>query len=375
MKTQTIKPAKCVRRLKPYNVTSHKVWGHSVEPKLNSDTILKLDWNETTNVPNFIFEKIVHEIANKKIRLNWYPNVHNSMLLRKLSEYVQLPQKNIQYFNGSDGALEYIPRVYIEPGQKVVLLSPTYDNFRVYAESCSAKVVHYFNNSAFEKNINKLISFLNYTKPKLVYIANPNNPTGLLYQKEEVRDLLEKFPNTLFILDEAYYEFCQTTCSKLVKEFSNIIITRTFTKSFGLGAFRLGYVLACESIIENLNKIRVGKNINSFAQIAGIISLENKQYMEQYVEQVNQSKIILIDQLTSLGLEAKNTPLNFILVKCKKPACVVKLLEKSYIFVRNRSNLPQLEGYIRITVGDTVTMGKFFDRFKTIFENNKSCFF
>jgi histidinol-phosphate/aromatic aminotransferase/cobyric acid decarboxylase-like protein len=97
--------------------------------------------------------------------------------------------------------------------------------------------------------------------------------------------------------------------------------------------------------------------------------------MEQYVRQVTESKSFLVDQLTQLGLEARNTPLNFILINCRRPGCVVKLLEKEYVFVRDRSYLPQCKGYIRVTVGDSETMRKFLDRFTSLLRKNESCFF
>jgi len=375
MKNAVIKPSSFVDKLEPYKQSSHKVWEQIVNKNNNSNSILKLDWNEATDVPSFIFEKVIKNISDHKIRLNWYPDVQNRMLLRKLSKYVKLPIKNIQYFNGSDGALEYIGRAYIEPGDRIIVISPTYDNFRVYVESCGGEVLDYYNNSAFEKNIDKLIDFLNSTMPRMVYLVNPNNPTGLLYSPDEIESLVSRFKKLLFIIDEAYCEFCNVSSVKLIRKYGNLIVTRTFTKAFGLGSFRLGYVVAPEDIIANLNKIRVGKNVNSFAQIAGIVALDNSQYMKNYVQQVTKSKKFLVSKLKKLGLEVKNTPANFILLKCKKPVSAIKALERKNIFVRNRSDQPQLQNYIRITVGNIKTTSEFIKRFQKILDKNGNCFF
>ena len=287
-------------------------------------------------------------------------------MIKKIAEYVGCEKENIQYFGGSDAALEYIARTFISPGDLVGIVSPTYDNFRVYAESCGGRIFFIYNKNPFEKDINRLYSQINKNKFRLIYLVNPNNPTGVLYFSEEIEILLKKFPQTLFVIDEAYYEFCGISCSNLIKNYGNIIITRSFTKAFGLGSFRLGYVIAPKYIIEYLNKIRVGKNINMFAQIAGIVALDNKQYMEKYVEEVKKAKELTVTEMERLGFEVVSTPANFILIKVDSPSEFIKKLEDNNIFVRDRSSEPQLEGYVRITIGDMKTMEKFLEKIKKI---------
>lgn len=366
-----IPPTKFVENLKPYHGVSHKVWEYSYNKDIDVlDDVLKLDWNEATRFEGFIVKKILKYFLSHKIRLNWYPDVNNKILLKKISEYVKVPEENIQYFSGSDAALEYIARVFISEGDKVVMLSPTYDNFRVYVESCGAFVEYIFNKSPFDKDIANLICGIEKVKPKMVYIVNPNNPTGVLYSPEEIEILLKKFEKALFIIDEAYYEFCGVSCVSLVKEYENIVITRSFTKAFGLGAFRLGYIVAPKYIISLINKIRVGKNVNTFAQVAGIIALEHIEYMKKYVEEVTKSKELLVKELKKLKIEVVSTPANFILVKVSNPKRFVKLLEKNNIFVRDRSSYPQLDGYVRITVGDLETTKKFLEKIKKIYNES-----
>jgi histidinol-phosphate aminotransferase len=371
-----IDSARYIEELKPYKSTSHKVWGYVYDKHHKYlDNVLKLDWNESTDIPKFVLGNILKYISKNKLRLNWYPDVNNSLLLKKLSRYTGMPEKNIQYFNGSDSALEYITRAYLEPKSRVVIVSPTYDNFRVYVQSCGATPFFYLNTSPFEKDIKGLSRFLAKKKPRLVYLVNPNNPTGLLYSPAEIEMILKKFPSTLFLIDEAYSEFCNVTCKKLIRKYLNLVITRTFTKAFGLGSFRLGYVIADESIISTLNKIRVGKGISTFAQIAGLVALDNIGYMEKYVKEVNEAKMFLVKELTKLNIDAKKTFANFILFKCKNPPMVAKLLENEFVFVRDMSNLPQLKHYIRVTVGDKKTTHKFLKRFKTLLKNHGNCFF
>ena len=372
-----IKPTKCIQKLVPYRTASHKVWEYTYGKKTDIiNSILKLDWNEATKIDKDLLKDILRFIVTHNIQLNWYPDTDNSLLLNEISKYVGLPIENIQYFGGSDSALEYICRTFISPRDKILIVGPTYDNFRVYAQSCGGKIILYLNNSPFEKNLKRLDGFIKKQKPKMVYIVNPNNPTGVMYTTDEIRLLLINNPRTLFIIDEAYYEFCKVTCASLVLEYQNIVITRSFTKAFALGAFRLGYILGPTYIINYINKIRVGKNINVFAQIAGIIALKNREkYMEAYVEEVNKSKNLILTELTSLGLKVYNTPANFILVKVKDGQKFVKLLEKELVFVRDRSSDAQLKGFVRITVGDLKTTEEFLKRIKKIIKENESSIF
>ncbi len=371
-----IKPTLFIQKLKPYKTVSHKVWEYTYGKKTDIvESILKLDWNEASKIENELLKDLLKFFVHHNIKLNWYPDTDNAILIKEIANYVDLPVENIQYFGGSDAALEYICRTFVTTKDRVVVLGPTYDNFRVYAESCGGKIIIYLNKDPFTKDINRLNKFINLKNPKVVYIVNPNNPTGIIYEVDEIEFMLKKFSKTLFIIDEAYYEFCGITCSKLVKKYDNIIITRSFTKAFALGGFRLGYILAPSYIIEAINKIRVGKNINIFAQVAGILALRNKKYMEEYVEEVKKSKEILTAELKNIGFNVVNTYANFILIKVKDPQQFTKLLEKNLIFVRDRSSDPQLNGYVRITVGDLETTREFLRRFKKIIKDHENSIF
>lgn len=362
-----IKPTKFIEQLKPYKSVSHKVWEHTYNKNTDLlDEVIKLDWNEATKFDDFIIKEILRYFIEHKIRLNWYPDTNNRVLIKKISEYVKIDEENIQYFGGSDAALEYIARVFVSQDDIIGIVSPTYDNFRVYVESCGGKVVNLMNKNPFEKDVENINLQLNKKKFRMVYLVNPNNPTGVLYDVKEIEYLVKNHINTLFIIDEAYYEFCGVTCVNLIKKYDNIVITRSFTKAFGLGGFRLGYVVAPKYIIDYINKIRVGKNINTFAQVAGIIVLSNKNFMVKYVEEVKIAKNMAISELKNLGFEVIPTPANFILIKVKNSSALIKKLETNNIFLRDRSSDPQLKNYIRITIGDIDTTKKFLIKFKSL---------
>lgn len=330
--------------LEPYKVSNQKPLFMD-----RSSNPLKLDWNESTIGPSPKVIAKVTEFLNSA-NLNWYPDVEATQLREKLAEYTDLPVEYISCFGGSDMALEYIARTYLEPNTAVLLSAPTYDNFRVYAQSSGATIVKATYSNPFHPNVKKLLESIS-SRTRLVYICNPNNPTGAMFSEKEIVRLLERAPQQMFVIDEAYYEFCGMTVAHLVKNYSNIMVIRSFSKAFGLAAMRIGYLISDPDNLEYIHRIKVGKNVNAIAQIAAISALDNLSYTENYINQIGQSKQVLSVQLRELGFEFHITPANFFLVRMNNPAEAIKFLERHFIFVRDRSTVPQLEGLVRITIG------------------------
>lgn len=347
-----------ILRLHPYQNGSH-----SEELILNHKKVLKLDSNEATNQPSpSVTAALLQYIQNGPI--NWYPDVESKSLCRALSAYVDLPADHILSFNGSDHALETIARTFINPGDEVILFTPTYDHFRVYVESCDGRIVNVPEDS--DQTLAQKIAGHANPRTKIIYIVNPNNPTGRLLSKKEIADAVALFPQILFIVDEAYYEFCELTARDLIPTHGNLVVTRSFSKAFGLAGLRCGYMLAQPQICEHVAKIRVGKNINALAQVAATAALEDLDHMKRYVEEVQLTKEWLISHLHDKGLTVKNTPLNFILLKTARPQKVAEYLKEHNIYVRDRSNLPGLEGCLRVTIGDQFLMKRFWRVFSEI---------
>ena len=339
-----VRIARAVMDMAPYKVSNQKPLFMK-----QSENPLKLDWNESTISPSpKVAEAIVE--ATTSYDLNWYPDVEARELRQKLSDYTGLETEYISCFGGSDMALEYIVRTYLESGTTVLMSAPTYDNFRVYAQSTGATVIQVTYDNPFEPDVSRLLNSIS-ARTRLVYICNPNNPTGAMFSEKEIRTLLEKALECMFVIDEAYFEFCGETAANLVKSFNNIIVARSFSKAFGLAALRIGYVLSDPENLEYIHRIKVGKNVNLLGQIAAIAALEDEQYTLDYVSEINESKEILNEEMEKLGFEFVITPANFMLVKFSNPAKGIEQLENVGIFIRDRSTVPQLEGFVRISIG------------------------
>jgi len=356
---------KYLRNFKPYKVASHKIWRVSEEEKKN---ILKLDWNESTIQPS---PKVIERLQAllKTDFINYYPETYNERLYELLSKYTGLPKSNIQYFASSDSLHEYISKMYISVGDPVLIVWPSYDNFRLTAQVAGA-YLHFFElNSDFTLNSEAFENAIVRKNPSLVYICNPNNPTGLLISREYIESLLIKFPNTVFLIDEAYIEFCaHETTSPLVTKYNNLLVSRTMSKAFGLANVRFGYLMASKENIDYISSIRNPKNITTFAQEAVVGALEDVKYMEEYVNQVNLAKeyfVAMINSNLSDYLKAYDSSANFVLIDCKNIENKTKLvsyLEEHNIFVRNVNQSDSVRNCIRITIGTKEQMDTVYRR-------------
>ncbi len=363
---------KYLRNFKPYKLASHKIWNIKTSERKN---ILKLDWNEATIPPSpKVIERIINLISDEPF-FNLYPSTCNDELLTLLASYLNLPKENIQYFASSDSLHEYISKLYISVGDPILILGPTYDNFRLTAEVCGADLNYYCIGNELNFNSDKFVEEIKRIDPSLVYICNPNNPTGNLHSTEFIEVLLKKFNQTLFLVDEAYAEFSGKSAKELVLKYENLLISRTMSKAFALANFRFGYLIASKRNIEYISKIRNPKNITTFAQEAAIGALSDLDYMQNYVSEVNQAKVWFVDKMKSLSTKIKcfNGYGNFVLIVCENSVIKLNLinyLEKNDIFVRNVSQTEFLEKYcLRITIGTKNQMKRVFETIESYLKN------
>jgi histidinol-phosphate aminotransferase len=344
---------KYLRNLAPYKVASHKVWEVS-DAKRKS--ILKLDWNEATIPPTpKVKERLSKLVENEDVYF-LYPSTNNNEILQRLSIYTKLPIDNVQYFASSDSLHEYLVRMYITVGDPILILGPTYDNFRLTSQAQGA-VVHYFNyNDDFTLDEKELVNSIKSISPSLVYLCNPNNPSGNLISKHFLKKIINQFPEIIFLLDEAYYEFSGETIADEVIIFPNLFVSRTFSKAFALANFRAGYLISDVNNIQQISKIRNPKNFTTFAQEAVIGVLSDVDYMHDYVSEVLASKAWFEEELKHIGSIKRifNSHANFLLVEFHDfdaKLNVFNHLNNNDIFVRNLVHSDMLINTLRITIG------------------------
>ena len=329
----------------------------------NSNT-KKLDWNEC-NLPfneDYLL-KLRKSVFN--VNLSEYPNISNNELLIRLESYCEINKNNIQIFNGSDSALHYIFATFLNTETKVLMYYPNYNQVESYIQLYSNNLNYSYINNPFDDHT---YNFEDINDNDVIYITNPNNPTGKIIEPDIIKKLLQQHPNKLFIIDEAYYEFSNKTCVNLVNEFNNIIVTRTFSKAFSLASIRLGYICTSELNINEINKIRNTKEVNSFAQTLGVTSLDNINHVKDRINIINKNKELFINELKKLNIEFIESMSNFVLIRVKDSSLLIDELTKKNILVRDRSSFKGLENCVRITIGEINDMMTIINTIKNMYE-------
>jgi len=347
---------------KKYDPTTSLDLIDSKEKSKPISEVLKYDWNEGVIPPPASVVQALQKFISTVDRLKWYPHLSGGHFLKKkLIEYASRvteeppTEKNLIITNGSDDALILICHKYLNSNKKALIPLPTYEHFVLNAEATGGKVTKYFQKNIFENNMTEIISQLDYNTPDLVYLVSPNNPSGTVWQPKEIESLLKSYPNVVFILDEAYFEFGDgSSCLSLILKYQNIIVTRTASKAFCLASIRCGYLFAHEKIIEGLLVIYNPKSVNEFAQIAFSEALDSfESYYKPYIQAINESRGKFIKDLRDGGIEVYTGGYgNFVCVKIPKnvnPSEVCEKLKEKSIYVRDIS--ARLPEFIRITIG------------------------
>lgn len=341
--------------VRPYKATSQEIW---TMPPSEWGKALKLDWNEATIEPPPSVRQAVLNFVDSADFFHLYPATLNGELLGLLSLYAEVPKENIQYFPSSDSLHEYIARLYIGVGDKVLLLWPSYDNFRSTAESCGANIVYFEVGKDFAFDLDALQDAISRETPKIVYISNPNNPVGYSIPTDQVQKLLKDNPNTIFILDEAYAEFSHQTCNKLALSYDNILITHTLSKAFALANVRFGYLVSSVDHIDAINRIRNAKNVPTLTQVAAIAALKVPQYMWDYVQEVDLAKRWFMDKLQCpemrKWIKVYPSSSNFVMVQCKDIETKSRIfygLRDRKIYIRQLNQSARLLNCVRVTIG------------------------
>ena len=321
----------------------------TIAERATTEKVYKLDWNESTIPPSPSVLNALDDFL-KNQPLNWYPDLEARALRTKLSDYVGVPDNHILVTNGSDDALDLVCRTYLNSRDEVVVPMPTYTHFLVFAGARGAQVSHVYGDTPFDRNTAGVLSTIGY-QTKLIYLVSPNNPTGVVYPQNEIEAILQAAPNAIVIVDEAYYEFSGKSAVPLIAKYPNLVVTRTFSKSFGIAGLRIGYVVAHPEVISSLKRLHNPKSVNMHGQVAAAAALDDLDYLRTYVRQVTESKKIWVDYFGEKGIRCYSGDANFVLLEVEDPNRFCELLADHGVYIRDRSSIPQLRHFVRMSVG------------------------
>lgn len=322
-----------------------------VKREMGLRKVYKLASNENPFGPS---GKVISAIKKEISNINRYPDANCYYLRKKLAQKLQVKEQNLIFGNGSDEIIVLALRAFVEPGVDEVIVSyPTFLIYEIQAKAQGVKTVNVSSrNLRYDLDaIRKKVT----GKTKIIFIANPDNPTGTYINSDQMKNFFKKIPrNIIIFLDEAYSEFAPRNYPKSIDFFKagcNIIFTRTFSKAYGLAGLRIGYGVAKKELIEAMDKVREPFNVNCLAQSAALAALKETSYTKKVVACIKQEKRFLYNNLDKLGIPYVKSATNFILIKIGKSSSAFQnyLLRKG-IIVRDMSAW-KLRNYIRVTIG------------------------
>jgi len=322
-----------------------------VKKELGLESVIKLASNEN---PFGCSPKIWERLAEEKDQFHLYPDGNMVEIREALAEHLEVDPRRLIFGNGSDEIVQIICRAYLEPGTESVLADPTFPRYEtgIAIEGATAVKV------PLKDGVHDLDGMLDKIneKTRIVWICNPNNPTGTIVGKEALERFLEQVPeHVLVVLDEAYYEYVvdpsYPDSMSLLDYNPQIIILRTFSKIYGLAAFRIGYGIAHPDVIQELNRARDPFNVNRLAQKAALAALEDQSYIFYCRSQNRIGMKQIEEKLEEWGLSYFPSQGNFILLDTGRSGRdAFEYLLKKGIIVRNGEAI----GYpthIRVTIG------------------------
>ncbi len=339
------KPRPAVIKMAPYS-----------PPSSGREGKLRLDFNENTvgcspRVLQFLRQKLSEE------QLTIYPEYEKTR--EALSLYFQIPENQFLITNGTDEAIQVLINTYADNNDDVIILRPSYAMYKFYAEVAGAKVREIsYRKSDLAFPVKSLIAKIRPTT-KAVLISNPNNPTGTAIGIGDIIRILEAAPNSAVLIDEAYYEFYGVTALRLIDQYPNLFVSRTFSKAFGMAAMRIGVLFSQAGNVKFMHKAQSPYSVNTLAALAVRAAVEDKTYVENYALNAVEARDRLYEGFTKRGIKYYPSQANFVLFEAGQNAVAIRdALRSKGVLVRDRSY--ELPGTVRVTAGTAAQVARFF---------------
>jgi histidinol-phosphate aminotransferase len=334
-----------------------KMRAYTPGEQMNGPQIVKLNTNENPYPPA---PAVMAEIQAALGRLRLYPNPTSEPLRRALAAYHGLEPEQVLVGNGSDEILRLLVHATIGPGGCVGMVDPTYSLFPVLSASFEGTVRVY---PLVDRE--KLPDDVFNGPEPLFILPNPNPPIGTLYTRAEIAALCQGREGRLVAIDEAYVDFAPRDVVPLLAEFTNLVVTRTFSKSFSLAGVRVGYMLSCASLIEQFGKLKDSYNVNRLSQAAASAAIGASACMEENARRIVQTREETASALRALEYRVPESHGNFLFAIHPQAASHARQLRERGILVRYLDQPPLRDG-MRISIGTPEQMARLFEALKEI---------
>lgn len=325
---------------------------------------VRLDFNENTEGCSPVVTRALAKLSPKFIAM--YPEYDVS--IQDFARYFGVRADELVIANGADDAIRAFFDVFVEHGSSVLLCEPAFPMYRYYAEIFGARI----NVCRYDARMNLLLPPVIAAlkkRPRLFFLANPNNPTGTLLSRSEIERLLKAATHTAVVIDEAYMEFSDVTVLPLVRKYPQLFIVRTFSKAAGLAGLRLGAILARADSLENIRRVMPPFPVNVAVLVAARAAIRDGRTIRGYVRRVKRLREWFASELNRLGITTFASAGNFLLANFgpSGPALFQRLVRKGFL-LRDRTR-EMGPGFVRISIGTPQEMKRLVSALRGLWGN------
>lgn len=302
------------------------------------------------NIPDEIVERIKDHL--NQFNFNRYPEATAPRLCNMIAEANGLDPDNVMIGNGGDELIMNLFLSWGGKGRKALSFPPTFSMYDTDAQITGTELIEIPRDENYQIREKETLERVSQGDIDLIFLANPNNPTGNLTDESFIVDLLNA-TDALVCVDEAYFEFSRTTIRPHLERFPNLVILRTFSKAFSIAGLRVGYLIASKELIREIRKVRQPYSVSSFSQWAAQVVYRNRMHFEGPISEIVQERERLKKELKKIpNLEVFDSEANYLLFRTANASIVWRDLLKTHsIYIRDLTRVPGLEDCLRVTVG------------------------
>lgn len=317
---------------------------------------VKLDANEGSKD---LFKDLVKQLG-EEFYLNVYPDDSYIDLKKAICNYVGCKTSNICVGNGSSELLDLCIKTFVDREELILSLDPSFAMYCIYAKIFDTKYIGATSDDDFVINTDKVIDLIKEKDPKVTIICNPNNPTGSMIKKDDVIRIIKSTDN-IVIVDEAYMEFGDESVVEEIENYKNLIVVKTLSKAFSMAGIRTGYLIACEELVNTVEKVRPPYNLNSISAFLATKALEKKDKMIAYVKGIKKEREKVYKSLLDMNIKVFPSGANFLFFHSNIKNLEDKLIRED-VLIRKFGG--KLDNHYRVTIGSVDENNEFIKAMK-----------
>jgi len=358
-------------KFKKLKFESYKPGKYEIPDLKKTRKIIKLSANESALGTS----SKVKAILKNNISPSKYPDYTSKLLRKQISIKFKCDANKVICGSGSDEIIQMLCQLFLSKGDQVIVPKFSFLMYRIYSSISGAKVI-FSKEKNFKISVDDIIKKINI-KTKIIFLANPNNPTGTYLYRNELINLRKRLrKDILLVIDDAYYEYMKdknyASGLNIFKKTKNVFILRTFSKIYGLAALRIGWGYGDKKIIDALNLIKPPFNVNEIAQLCAIEALKDNKFIKKSITHNLYWSKKIKKNLEEFNIYSNKVSANFLLLnfnRCKLSASALeKELEKRGIILREMSTYG-IDNHLRLTIGNSSENQLFLSEIKKIFKN------